>query len=54
MQERFATSGTSQSVGQAAKAKPHNLRLRKKQVIELEIPMLIDMSADAYVDAADD
>ena len=54
MQEQFATSGTSQSVGQAAKAKPHNLRLRQKQVVVLEIVMLIDMNADAYVDAADD
>ena len=41
-------------MGQAAKAKPHSLRLRQKQVIVLEIAMLIDMNADAYVDAADD
>ena len=41
-------------MGQAAKAKPHNLRLRQKQVVVLEIVMLIDMNADAYVDAADD
>jgi len=42
------------SVGQAANAKPHNLRLRQKQVIVLDIAMLIDMNADAYVHAADD
>ena len=54
MQERIAKSGISQSVGQAVRAKPHNLRFRQKQVIVLVIIMLIDMNVDAYVDTADD
>ena len=33
--------------------KPHSLRLRKKHVIMLVIVMLIDMNADAFVDAAE-
>ena len=41
-------------MGQAAEAKPHNLRRRQKQVVVIEIVMLIDMNAGAYVDAADD